>query len=66
MALRWVNSKQANYCCSLARHMPWSPQHCMTMGHGEGRLWDAGDKGSNALLTLGGQFLPDTHMSPVW
>lgn len=65
MALQWVNPKSASYCCTPARHVPWSPQRCMARGRGEGRLWDMTDKGSRALHGLGEQFLPDTQMSPT-
>lgn len=65
MALQWINPKSASYCCTPARHVPWSPQRCMARGRGEGRLWDMADKGSRALHGLGEQFLPDTQMSPT-
>lgn len=64
MALLWVSPKEASYCCSPGRHMPWSPQHCMAMGHGEGSCgtWETKTAMLWLLWEVSHQSLPDTQM----
>lgn len=53
-----MSTLNRRYCCTLARHMLWSPSTAWP--------WDMGDKGNNALLVLGNQFLPHTPTSSMW